>query len=140
MTGNRLRSKAGKVGQVMVFILFFTCMSVMGNENPVKLTIKENGTRIDLQRGQLLEIALPASLGTGFSWRVTNVPDALRTKGQPETRKPESEEPKPGRTEYQIFRFVAGRAGTGKLELQYVRPWEKGTPPANTYSLTINVP
>lgn len=136
---NRLRSIEDRIGGIMLLILFLTSTAAMGNENPVKLTIKENGTHVDLQKRQQLEIVLPASLGTGFSWRVRSLPETLISTGEPQIRKSESAEPKAGATEYQVFRFEAGKTGTGKLALDYARPWKNGTPPINTYTLTINV-
>lgn len=140
MYGTRTVRPARISALIMVLVLFSTCTSAQRNENPVKVTINENGKQLDLQKGQLLEVVLPVSLGTGFSWRVSTIPDALlRTKGQPEIQKSETDGPKTGGTDLQVFRFEAGDAGTAKLELQYARPWEKDKPPAKTYSLTIKV-
>jgi inhibitor of cysteine peptidase len=133
----RIVDMGGKMGLIIILL---ACMAAIGNENLMTATIRENGKSVDLRKGQVLEVVLPASLGTGFSWRVSTKPETLlRTKGEPETRKSGDDGQKAGGAEDQVFRFEANEPGTGKLELQYARPWEKDTPPAKTYSLTIHV-
>jgi inhibitor of cysteine peptidase len=124
----------------MVGLVLISYIGASGNEKTVRVTTEENGSSVSLRAGDLLEVMLPASLGTGFSWRVRNGAESvLRSKGKPETKKPEGKEPEVGATEYQIFRFEAKAAGTGRLELEYSRPWEKDVAPAKTYSLAIHV-
>jgi len=36
----------------------------------------------------------------------------------------------PGASGNQIFRFLVDASGTGTIEMRYLRPWEKDTPPA----------
>ncbi len=129
-----------KMLAVSLTLIFLANLAEAGNDKTVKVTTTENGSSLTLQKGELLEVTLPASFGAGFSWRVRDGADTvLRLKGKPETKKHEGEGPQVGSTEYQVFRFEAHEVGVGKLELEYVRPWEKQTSPAKTYSLTINV-
>jgi len=136
----RIFSLTAILGTVIVGLVLLTSIAAMGNEKTVRVTMQENGNSVSLQKGDLLEVTLPASLGTGFSWHLHEDPQLpLSMKGKPETKKSDSDKSQVGSTEYQVFRFEAKAAGSGKLKLDYLRAWEKQTPPANTYSLTVNV-
>ncbi len=135
--GKRPKSPALVVGFVCV-TLFVMCAT--GNEKTFRVTTKQNGGSISLQKGDLLEVTLPAVLGTGFSWRIRNGADPLlRAKEQRVVKKSESEKEETGKTEYQIFQFESKITGTARLELEYVRLWEKEGSPAKTFSLTVHV-
>jgi inhibitor of cysteine peptidase len=113
---------------------------MFGNEKTVRVTIQQDGTTVTLKKGNLLEVTLPATLGTGYSWQVTQAGEVLLSlRHQSDGKKRNGEGPKTGGAENQVFQFDAKSRGTGKLELQYVRPWEKQAPPAKTFSLTVTV-
>jgi predicted secreted protein len=38
-----------------------------------------------------------------------------------------------------VFTYTAAAVGTGDLDLEYVRSWEKGVPPERTFDLTVVV-
>jgi len=124
---------------VIAFVLMAGGLQMFGNENTVHLTMKESGTSITLHSGDLLEVTLPATFGTGYSWKVTKAAgNVLKAQGGPETAPAESGR-KAGQTEFQVFRFVASAKGTGQLELHYVRPWAKEEKPAKVFCLTVQV-
>jgi inhibitor of cysteine peptidase len=109
------------------------------NDGKVRVTIKENGTTVTLRSGDVLEVALPATLGTGYSWKVANsAANVLKAQGKPEAGSAETAS-KAGQPENQVFLFNTLAKGTGQLEMQYQRPWEKDRKPAKTFSLTIKV-
>ena len=111
-----------------------------GNEKTVKVTIEENGKSIELRQRDVLELMLPSTFGTGFSWRVrSGASSVLLSHGKPEVRHGQGDHGKAGVTEYQVFRFTAKSPGVDKLELEYVRPWESDVSPAREYSLKIRV-
>jgi predicted secreted protein len=84
-------------------------------------------------------VNLPATFGTGYSWKVANAADnVLKALGGPETAPAESGH-KSGQTEFQVFRFAASAKGTGKLELHYVRPWAKEEKPAKSFFVSVQV-
>ena len=45
----------------------------------------------------------------------------------------------PGASGYQVFRFLVDASGTGTIEMHYIRPWEKSTPPAKVFKLLLIV-
>ena len=91
-----------------------------------------------MAKGDTLVIRLEAKLSTGYGWQVAkNDTMKLKVLGEPivEPNKAEVE----GGTEHQVFRFEALSSGSGTIELQYLRPWEKETPPLKTYLLTVKI-
>lgn len=104
----------------------------------LRLGVDDNGTQIELKKDQLLEIALPANVTTGFSWEVNQNNGALLAiQGDPAY-----EEAQPGRMGGGgtiLFTFKAVDAGTLNLELVYHQAWDTETPPADTYSIEITI-
>jgi len=96
-----------------------------------------NGSQRSLCRGDLLVVRLSSNPSTGYAWRVrsgtrpvlalssrTYVPPKDKLLGAPGTA---------------VLRFRAVAAGTTVLRLAYTRPWEKGVPPARTFTLRVTV-
>lgn len=82
----------------------------------------------------IITIRLPVQMGTGYSWEVVSLPDALVQKGVLTEGGG-----LPGGPDVEVFRFRAKKKGSGKLVLAHVRPWEQNTPPEETFTLTITV-
>jgi inhibitor of cysteine peptidase len=89
------------------------------------VTVEELGT---------ITIRLPVQMGTGYSWEVVSLPDALVQKGVATEGGG-----LPGGPGVEVFRFRAKKKGSGKLTLAHVRPWEQNKPPEETFTLTVTV-
>ena len=101
---------------------------------------KSASSSVDLKKGSLLVISLPASLGAGYIWRVSALPKSLlRQAGEP-TFMPSSNQSNwfEGR-EYEKLTFRAEESGFGTLELKYGRPWESYGSGAKTYRVEVTV-
>ena len=87
--------------------------------------------------GQELLISLPGNPSTGFSWTTEHVPAFLEQIGEEEyfSDKPPGNMVGGGGTFR--WRFLAKEKGTDTLRFVYRRPWEKGTPPADTAEYRI---
>ena len=136
-----LRNKYGyPILGILALLFLLDTESMLGNEKTIRVTIQQNGTTIAIEKGDLLEVRLPATLGTGYSWHVIQAGGPLLSLHEKsEGKKRDGEAPKAGGAEDQVFQFDAKSKGTAKLELQYARSWEKQTPPAKTFSLTVTV-
>jgi inhibitor of cysteine peptidase len=107
---------------------------------PVVATEKDDGQTLGVAKGQDLVVELPANPSTGYTWIVLALPSVVETVGEPAFESGASESSMvvgAGGTMKLTFRAV--EAGTGKLELGYMRPWETAVAPEQTYSLTLNV-
>ena len=144
---NRLKSyrqyvtRSVSMGVLILTAVVLTAgwLQMSRNDGKVRVTIKENGATVTLHSGDILEVTLPATLGTGYSWKVANsAATVLKEQGSPEAGSAETAG-KAGQPENQVFLFNTLAKGTGQLELQYLRPWEKDRKPAKTFSLTVKV-
>ncbi len=108
---------------------------------PAELWLKEenNGQRVEVRTGQMLGIDLESIPGTGYSWQVKSVDEKiLQQQGEPEFKNDTSAN-RVGGPSRQLMRFKIGGKGETKLELVYVRPWEKDQPPEKTWTVTVVV-
>ena len=104
----------------------------------VRLTPADSGSQIELKKDQLLEIALPANMTTGFSWEVSQNNGALLAiQGDPVYEEEQTGLMGAGGTT--LFTFKAIDAGTLTLELVYHQAWDTETPPADTFTLEVAI-
>lgn len=107
-------------------------------EMPVTASLSDSGGTASLVPYQPLVVRLPTNPSTGYGWRYTVTgDDVLRL----DTVSGESPAPNgmvgvPGE---QVWSFRAQGAGRAVLTYVYERAWEKNTPPAKTFTLTIEV-
>jgi inhibitor of cysteine peptidase len=101
------------------------------------VTEADNGREVTLSRGDTLEVSLPATSGTGYTWQAAPIADALVKPVGDMKFKIDNE--MPGAPGHQIFRFSVEASGTGSIEMHYLRPWEKDTPPAKVFKILLIV-
>jgi predicted secreted protein len=90
---------------------------------PTFLTAADDGSEIELKKGQLLVITLEANLTTGYTWEVAEPLDerVIRQVGEIEFV-PESD--LIGAGGVQIIKFEGVGADQTTIKLVYHRPWE----------------
>jgi len=92
---------------------------------------------IVVAEGDEFDVRLPANPGTGFRWQVGHLDE--RVVRLVDTRY-EPDDPQPlGAGGTTIFSFVGVAKGRGRIELVYVRSWEKGVAPARTADYSVEV-
>lgn len=107
-------------------------------EMPVTASLSDSGGTASLIPYQPLVVRLPANPSTGYVWSYAVAgDDVLRL----ETVSGESAGAKGmvGAPGEQVWSFRAQGAGRAVLTYVYERAWEKNTPPAKTFTLTIEV-
>lgn len=103
----------------------------------VTLSAADAGRTIDLHRGDILKIDLEGNPTTGYNWLVTAMDGAiLEQQGEPGFR---ADSQLLGAGGMITLTFRAVLAGTTKLQLGYMRSWEKDVAPLQTYEVTIVV-
>lgn len=106
------------------------------DEKTVTLTEKDNDSTVKLAKGAMLEVKLPSTAGTGYTWQIVkNNPEQLVLQGRSQIIRPDKKVV--GGKQTQLFRFKAEWIGSSVLEIVYLRPFEKGKAPAKTF--TVNV-
>ncbi len=100
-------------------------------------TEADNGRELTLSRGDTLEVSLPATSGTGYTWQAAPIADTIVKPVGDMKFKIDNE--MPGAAVHQIFRYSVEASGTGSIELRYLRPWEKDAPPAKVFKILLIV-
>ncbi len=104
----------------------------------VRVDASAGGSTVQLARGAELVVALEGNPTTGFDWKVTeSLPPQLSAKS--DTLESSAAPSVVGAGGLRVFTFTAAEAGTGELDMEYIRSWEKGVPPQRTFTLTVVV-
>jgi inhibitor of cysteine peptidase len=107
----------------------------------VRLHIRapQAGLTIPVRVGQTVAVELVGVPTAGYLWSVVERPAFLALGGQASgpTIAAQREPGYAGGNHWEVFLFTADRAGSGVLKLEQRRPWERDTPPSNTFSVTI---
>jgi predicted secreted protein len=121
-------------------LLLFLAVSLLASRasaSVVFVSQDDNGREFALDRGDALEISLPATSGTGYTWQAQPIAGGLaRQVGEPAFT---LDNAMPGAPGHQIFHFGIDGSGTGALEMVYLRPWEKGSKPAKVFRIMLIV-
>ncbi len=113
--------------------------TVQGEIKNITVTEKENGSQLELKKGDLLTLKLESNPSTGYSWQISgNNGKLMELMGEPTSEVPEGKLI-PGGMAYEIFRFKAFASGTNVLDLHYKRIWEKGKEPLKTFRITVKI-
>lgn len=103
----------------------------------VHLDARDNGRRVEVQVGQRLTLELRANFSTGYSWQVVSPGEPVIDQlGEPSFTADSHRVGAGGTLHYELR---AHQAGTAELKLVYVRPWEKGVRPADSFAVTVVV-
>jgi inhibitor of cysteine peptidase len=119
-------------------VLALTVASADAKPHPptIIVSMADSGHAVSLALGQRLRVKLPAQAGTGYSWSiVSGAKPMLHLNGSAVTHVTD----RPGGSAIQVFRFSAVAAGSGRLRIEYRRPWEHAVPPAKRFSVRIRV-
>jgi predicted secreted protein len=102
----------------------------------LNLTGKDNGKTFTVQPQKVIVVTLVSNRSTGYQWRY------VRTAGNPKVVKVLSHRyvarPGVGAAGKEIWRFRAVGAGTAKIDLQYIRPFQPQQV-AHRFGVTIDV-
>ena len=118
-------------------MLIAISISKRANASVVFISQDDNGREFTLDRGDALEISLPATSGTGYTWRAEPVAGGFVMQvGEPAFA---LDSAMPGASGHQVFHFGIDASGTGTLEIRYLRPWEKDAKPAKVFKIMLIV-
>jgi inhibitor of cysteine peptidase len=110
------------------------------SSTPAALNVDDSysGGQVELSVGQLLVVTLNSNPSTGYSWSLAqNSDSSVLTEIGNEYIAPQTTLVGAGGKEEWTFKAL--KKGTSSISMEYRRPWETGTPPAETFSLTVVV-
>lgn len=122
---------------IFIFLGLLFC-TIARNVNGKSLVLDEldNGTHICLNVGDTLSIKLKSNPSTGYSWKIEDLSPVLQ---QIEAKTTPGKKGSLGEPGSQSFTFKANQPGEAELVLNYLRTFEKKTPPARTFSISIKI-
>lgn len=135
---------------ISLFLFLYLSNSYNPNINEGHIhnvSVKDNGSTINIRKGDGIYLSLEGAPSTGYSWELVDLDkNILEQQGDVIIR---SIPPikKPGGMEVEVvggpgtydFSFIAVRSGETSLHLIYHRPWEKDIEPIDTFTLNIEI-
>jgi predicted secreted protein len=114
----------GMIGVLSFFIFLsgFSEVGAMGKEQEVILQKQDNGKELKLKAGQIFQIRLEATGGTGYWWYVQPL-DARYVESLGEKTQVQAKG-RVGGPVLGIWTFQAKGAGTTEIRMDYYRKWE----------------
>jgi inhibitor of cysteine peptidase len=104
----------------------------------VDISDPQAGGTVTVFAGDTVQVRLHSTPGTGYSWKVTQVNNAVLALQAAPVFVP----PPPGiagAEGHTVFNFQAAAPGSSTLLLAYARPTEQKAAPAQTFSLGVTV-
>jgi len=93
---------------------------------------------LDVNVGDQFTLALDANRTTGYSWQLAQPPDSSVVQLVGSSYVPPNVV-RPGAGGKECWTFDAVGAGVTQIELNYLRPWEHGVPPARSLTFSVVV-
>jgi predicted secreted protein len=110
-----------------------------GGGNVVILQKEDSGREVDIKSGDVIQIELSGSGGTGYWWYVTNL-DKTRAEVVSEETKPALSDKKLlGGPTTGVWRFKAKEPGRAELIMKYYRVWEGPEKAEGQFSVILNI-
>ncbi len=98
--------------------------------------VEDDGKTFDVAVGSTVTFKLAGNAGTGFVWKPSGVNAAVLAQQGDVSH--ETSGATPGAPNADVYHFQAVAAGSTPVEMDYVRPWEHGTP-GKAIHVTVNV-
>ena len=129
----------GMIG-VLSFFIFLSGLSevgAMGKEPEVTLQKQDNGKEINLKAGQVVQVQLAGTGGTGYWWYVQNL-DARLLELLSEKTKAASDG-RVGGPVLGLWTFQAKEPGSTEIKMDYYRKWEGIARAAERFQVKITI-
>lgn len=126
---------------LLIFVLFLCLLAATGSiflmPATQKLTVEDEGTTVYLKTGDELLVTLEGNPSTGYTWILAPAESTLLEQVGETEFKPEIDlTGAPGEI---TLRLKAVATGEQTIRLIYIRPWETGAEPLDTFEFTVIV-
>ncbi len=109
-----------------------------GGSNATYADTSYSGKEVEISVGESLVVTLPSNASTGYNWTLAENSDAGVLQ-EVEHEYIATQTNLVGAAGKELWTFKALQDGTSTIRLEYIRPWETGAPPAETFTLTVVV-
>ena len=111
-----------RITWLLLIFLMLSQSTLLAAEATITVTQAQGGREIALKVGNILQIELPGSAGTGYSWVAEDTCAPYLKLMDQATR--QLKEGRLGGPVLQIWRFKAEKPGATEISMAYYRPWE----------------
>ena len=106
----------------------------------LELNEADSGKTLRVVTGTRVFVRLRGNPTTGYRWQIADkLGEALESTGEPEYTKDPGKPAAVGTGGTFSFEFRAVRPGKATIKLAYRRPWEKSKPPAESFTLQLEI-
>ena len=125
-------------GFLGLVFLFQSGAGRAGEDKGIIITDKKDKSTVILKKGEILTVKLAGNPTTGYQWVIAkNDSGVLAAQGKGDYLADNKNSVGGGGT--LVFRFKGAKTGKVDLKMDYMRPFEKGQPPAKTFKVTVEV-
>ncbi|MBA4320991.1 MAG: hypothetical protein C0412_21580 [Flavobacterium sp.] len=120
---------------LLVFVLSGCDREIVSDS---ELSKKDNGQNIEYLANMRFNLNLEGNPSTGYNWKILSI-DSSKIEYLGHSDYVYIEQIKPGSTGRCTYEFKTKGKGTTILKLGYLREWEKGIPPIDSFKVNINI-
>lgn len=123
---------------LLVFFAFIKCASP--DINKPGIDEKDNSNNVIYKANTQFSIVLEGNLSTGYSWEIASIDTTkVMQVGNYEYIPNPNDRMLVGAPGKFVFKFKTLSKGSSLLKFYYLRPWEKGIAPIDTFEKNINI-
>jgi inhibitor of cysteine peptidase len=125
------------ISSFLLLLALTACSQVPGTYSKTSIDAGDAGKTISLHLEDTLVVTLDGNITTGYNWLMQPMdPEILKQVGDPAYTPESNRVGAPGKI---VLTFQAVKTGQANLVLDYMRSFEKDTPPQNTFEVTVVV-
>jgi inhibitor of cysteine peptidase len=125
------------IGSMLLLLALAACSQASGAPSKTSIGAADAGKTISLHLGDTLVVTLDGNITTGYNWLMQPMdPEILKQVGEPAYTPESNKVGAPGKI---ALTFQAVKTGQANLVLNYMRSFEKDTPPLNTFEVIVVV-
>jgi inhibitor of cysteine peptidase len=121
---------------LVLLMLLLSLFLFVAQAKTLLLDDSDDSSHLCLYVGDTVRIKLASNPTTGYSW---GQPEGIAHLQLLSTQPAQDSSDRVGAPGFQIFSFKATEAGESTLTLNYFRPFEKNTPSAKTFLVTLTI-
>jgi inhibitor of cysteine peptidase len=124
---------------VAMLIVAFAARPSKAAEKAIVLTDANNGKTVSIAAGKTFDVSLKGNPTTGYQWQIKKIEgDAIQQAGNDDYAPDSNPRGMVGSGGTFVFHFKVTKSAKTAIRLVYVRPWEKDTPPIQSFEVTID--
>ena len=126
-----------KAKAVILLLSFFLIKCETAELSNSQITKAENGKQVSIKAGTDFSLVLDGNPTTGYIWQIKSIDtSSVSQNGNYEYKSSSGLMGAPGKF---TFKFKALNKSRSLLKLYYLRGWEKGIPPIDSFKVNIIV-